>query len=38
MKYYVDTNNRGWTLKSNRKWNGRDKRIEIKVDGDAESN
>ena len=38
MKHYVDTKNRGWSLKPNMKWNGISKTFEVEVDGDADSN
>ena len=31
MKYCVDTKTRGWTFRPNRKWNGRNREIEIKL-------
>lgn len=38
IKYCVDIKIRGWTLRPNSKWNGRNKNIEIAIDRDADSN
>ena len=37
MKYCVDTPQRGWTLKLNRKWDGKTKDFEAEIDGDADT-
>ena len=34
----MDTKNRGWVLKPDRKWNGRDHEYEVEIDTEADSN
>ena len=38
MKYCIDTPNRGWTLKPNKIWNGKDKEVEFRISGESDSN
>jgi hypothetical protein len=37
MEYCVSTQNRGWTLKPNRKWDGKSKDFKFKINGKADS-
>ena len=38
MKYCIDTPNRGWTLKPNKIWDGKDKEVEFEISGESDSN
>jgi hypothetical protein len=38
MKYCVDTPNRGWTLRPNREWDGKDTTFEFIISGKSDSN
>mmetsp|Transcript_26467 Transcript_26467/g.32635 ORF Transcript_26467/g.32635 Transcript_26467/m.32635 type:complete len:91 (+) Transcript_26467:295-567(+) len=38
MKYCVDTPSRGWVLRPNRKWDGKDTTFEFIISGKSDSN